>query len=76
VNTSRAFASLIEFTQWTRQALAQEGVWMAMKGKRPDEELAALSREAVPWFHVEPLAVPGLVAERCLVWLSPKPVIT
>jgi 16S rRNA (guanine527-N7)-methyltransferase len=76
VITSRAFASLVDFTQWTRQALAQEGVWMAMKGKRPDEELAALSREDVPWFHVEPLAVPGLVAERCLVWLSPKPVIT
>jgi 16S rRNA (guanine527-N7)-methyltransferase len=23
-------------------------------------------------FHVEPIAVPGLDAERCLVWMKPR----
>jgi 16S rRNA (guanine527-N7)-methyltransferase len=41
---------------------------MAMKGKHPDDELAALSA-SVAMFHVEQLVVPGLSADRCLVWL-------
>ena len=70
VITSRAFASLADFSVWSRQALAEQGVWMAMKGKRPDDEIAALPPE-VAVFHVEQLAVPGLDAERCLIWLRP-----
>ena len=65
---SRAFASLADFITWSRQALAPAGVWMAMKGKRPEQELADLPR-GVDVFHVEPLQVPGLDAERCIVWL-------
>ena len=65
---SRAFASLVDFTAWSRQTLAPAGVWLAMKGKHPAEELAALP-EQVQVFHVEPLSVPGLQAERCLVWM-------
>jgi 16S rRNA (guanine527-N7)-methyltransferase len=45
---------------------------MAMKGKDPAEEIAALP-EDVAVFHVEPLTVPGLGAERCIVWLKPLP---
>ena len=67
---SRAFASLTDFVNWSRGALAEQGVWLAMKGKRPDDEIAALSAGAAV-FHVEPLQVPGLDAERCLVWLRP-----
>lgn len=66
--TSRAFASLADFVRLTQPVLASGGVWMAMKGKRPDDELADLP-PAVEVFHVEPIAVPGLDAERCLVWL-------
>jgi 16S rRNA (guanine527-N7)-methyltransferase len=66
--SSRAFASLADFTQWSRAALAEQGVWLAMKGKHPAEEIAALPA-SVEVFHVEPLAVPGLDAERCIVWL-------
>jgi hypothetical protein len=44
------------------------GVWLAMKGKHPADELAALP-PGVEVFHVEPLQVPGLDAERCLVWM-------
>ena len=65
---SRAFASLADFTQWSAGALAPQGVWMAMKGKHPQAELLALD-PAVQVFHVEPLQVPGLDAERCLVWM-------
>jgi 16S rRNA (guanine527-N7)-methyltransferase len=71
VVTARAFASLAEFTQLTRALLAPKGIWMAMKGKRPEEELAALPPD-VTVFHVEPLAVPGLGAERCLIWMRPQ----
>ena len=70
VITSRAFASLADFSAWSRQALAEQGVWMAMKGKRPDDEIAVLPPE-VAVFHVEQLTVPGLDAERCLIWLRP-----
>lgn len=72
VVTSRAFASLSDFTQLTRHLLAADGVWMAMKGKTPVEEMAALPREC-DVFHVEQLTVPGLDAERCLVWIRSTP---
>ena len=65
---SRAFASLKDFTTWSRTALASHGVWLAMKGKHPDAELAELPKD-VQVFHVEPLKVPGLDAERCIVWM-------
>ena len=67
VVSCRAFASLVDFCDGSRQLLATTGVWMAMKGRMPDEEMAALSAD-VDVFHVEPLRVPGLDAERCLVW--------
>jgi 16S rRNA (guanine527-N7)-methyltransferase len=65
---SRAFASLIDFTTWSQSALAGHGVWMAMKGKHPDQELAVMP-ESVRVFHVEQLQVPGLDAERCIIWM-------
>ncbi len=71
---SRAFSSLVDFVTWSGQALAGEGVWMAMKGKHPAEEIAALPA-GVSVFHVEPLQVPGLEADRCLVWLKKGPAV-
>lgn len=73
VVTSRAFASLADFVGWSAAALAADGVWLAMKGKRPDQEIAQLP-PAVELFHVEQLAVPGLDAERCIVWLRRRAV--
>lgn len=66
---SRAFASLPDFVAWSAGALAEQGVWMAMKGKRPDDEIAALPPSA-RMFHVEQLQVPGLDAQRCVVWMK------
>ena len=68
---SRAFASLVDFTTWSRAALKPDAVWMAMKGKHPEDELGALPAD-VAVFHVEQLQVPGLDAERCIIWRRPK----
>lgn len=68
VVTSRAFASLADFTRLSANALAPAGIWLAMKGKPPDDELAGLPSDTQV-FHVEPLQVPGLDAQRCLVWM-------
>lgn len=66
---SRAFASLPDFVTWSRSALAEGGVWMAMKGKHPQGEIDALPLE-IGVFHVEPLTVPGLDVERCMIWMK------
>ncbi|GAB3482062.1 16S rRNA (guanine(527)-N(7))-methyltransferase RsmG [Polaromonas eurypsychrophila] len=68
---SRAFASLHDFTQWSVSALAPGGAWLAMKGKHPANEITALPVSAEV-FHVEQLQVPGLDADRCIVWMRPK----
>ena len=70
VVTSRAFASLADFVALTRNRLAHGGVWMAMKGKTPTDEMAALP-SGVSVFHVEQLSVPRLDSERCIVWIRP-----
>ena len=66
----RAFAALPDLVSWSRAALAEAGVWMAMKGKHPQAEIEGLPAD-VDAFHVEPLTVPGLQAERCMVWMRP-----
>ncbi|MBN8755294.1 MULTISPECIES: 16S rRNA (guanine(527)-N(7))-methyltransferase RsmG [Variovorax] len=67
VISSRAFASLPDFFNGSVHLLAPGAVWLAMKGKVPADELAALPK-GVAVFHVEQLTVPGLGAERCIVW--------
>ena len=71
VVSSRAFASLPDFVAWSSHVLPKEGVWMAMKGKHPDTELAELP-SAAEVFHVEQLQVPELDAERCIVWMRKR----
>ena len=75
VITSRAFASLLDFTTLTRQHLRpgaeSTAIWLAMKGQHPADELAALPTD-LDVFHVEQLVVPGLDAQRCLIWIRPK----
>lgn len=66
--TSRAFASLPDFVSLTRPLLAPGGWWAAMKGRAPDDERAGLPDDIVV-DAVEPLTVPRLEAERCLVWM-------
>jgi 16S rRNA (guanine527-N7)-methyltransferase len=69
--TSRAFASLRDFTNLTREHVAPTGVWAAMKAHLSEAERAELP-DAVALFHVEQLQVPDLTAARCLVWMRPQ----
>lgn len=71
VVSARAFASLLDFTSLSANALGENGIWLAMKGKLPHDEMAALPK-SVEVFHVEQLAVPGLDADRCIVWMRPQ----
>ena len=66
---SRAFASLPDFVSWSVGALSDHGVWMAMKGKLPEAEMSSLPAFAEV-FHVEQLKVPGMDADRCMVWMK------
>lgn len=70
VVTSRAFASLADFVRLTRFHVKPGGVWMALKGKQPMDEIAALP-EGVAVLSIEPLQVPDLKEDRCLVWMAP-----
>ena len=72
VITSRAFATLTDFVEGSRRALKPvTGIWMAMKAKDTAVERAALAAD-IDVFHVGPLRVPGLDAERHLVWIRLK----
>ena len=66
---SRAFAALADFVVSTRHLLRDDGVWIAMKAKIVASELEPIS--AYP-HRVQPLHVPRLNAERCLVWIKQK----
>lgn len=68
VIASRAFASIPDFVAWSAGAVAEQGIWMAMKGRHPADEIAGLPPQ-FQVFHVEQLQVPGLDAERCIVWV-------
>jgi 16S rRNA (guanine527-N7)-methyltransferase len=63
---SRAFASMSEIMKLTAHLLNENGLLLAMKGQRPDDELTALSQP----YKVVPIVVPSVEAERCLVCIS------
>lgn len=67
--SSRAFAEIGLFVVLTRHLLAPGGRWLAMKGVRPDAEIAALPADIVVE-QIIPLHVPGLGAERHLIILK------
>ena len=69
--TSRAFASILDFTALTRTLLAPAGQWAAMKAHLTPQEQGAVPSD-VDMFHVEQLAIPGLEAQRCIVWMRPR----
>jgi len=71
VITARAFGPLARLVRLTRPLLGVNGVWMAMKGRPPEDEISALPID-IEMFHVEPIAIPGLDARRCLIWMRPR----
>ena len=64
--TARALATLPQIVALGGHLLKREGRLLAMKGTRPDDEIAGLPEG---WWleNVQPLTVPGLAAERHLV---------
>ncbi len=68
---SRAFSSLNNFITWTEPLLAPQGLWAAMKGKHPADEIAALPKNAT-LKAVETIQFPGIDSFRCLVILESK----
>jgi len=68
VVVSRALGSLTNLVTQTGHLLDPTGVWVAQKGRLPEHEIAELPKD-LQVFHVEPVTVPGLDAERCLIWI-------
>jgi 16S rRNA (guanine527-N7)-methyltransferase len=67
---SRAFASLDDFATLAGRHVAADGTLVAMKGKLPDDEIAVLhSHDGWRVDKIEPLSVPELGAQRCLIWM-------
>ena len=64
--SSRAFSELGLFVELTRHLLAPGGHWLAMKGVRPDDEIASLPAD-ISVEAIIPLTVPGVDAERHLI---------
>ncbi|MGQ3889622.1 16S rRNA (guanine(527)-N(7))-methyltransferase RsmG [Legionella sp. CNM-1927-20] len=60
---SRAFSSLAQMITWTQQLIAPSGIWLAMKGRYPENELQAISFP----YQVKAYSIPGLEGERCCV---------
>jgi len=64
--TSRAFSSLEQMICWTQHLITEQGIWLAMKGRYPDEELIALKKN----YRVERYEVDGIDGERCCVLID------
>lgn len=71
VITSRAFAELADFVNWTAHLLQDGGCWAAMKGVYPAAEIDRLP-DSVCVERVDKIRVPQLNAERHMVILRKK----
>ena len=70
VITSRAFSSLADMVDETKHLLSPSGIYLAMKGLYPEDELKELmDRHDVELVGCEPLKVPGIDGDRHLVIL-------
>ncbi|WP_019215804.1 16S rRNA (guanine(527)-N(7))-methyltransferase RsmG [Legionella tunisiensis] len=61
--TSRAFSDLAQMLKWTNHLVEANGIWLAMKGRYPETELASIN---LP-YQVQSYTVPGLDGKRCCV---------
>ncbi len=65
---SRAFSELQTMMDWTKHLIAKQGIWVAMKGRHPDAELASIQQH----YRVETYAVTGVEGERCCIIIDNK----
>ena len=71
VITSRAFSELNNFINWSHHLLANQGQFIAMKGVEPNQEIERLP-DGWEVSSIESLHVPGLDAQRHLVFIKQK----
>lgn len=60
---SRAFSEISQMIAWTEHLIAQDGIWLAMKGQHPAAELAGLTHP----YEVRSYKVPGIDEQRCAI---------
>lgn len=65
---SRAFSSLEQMLFWTQHLIQPNGMWLAMKGRYPEDELQAIDKPC----RVEPYTYQGADGERCCVLIQNK----
>lgn len=63
---SRAFSSIEQMIHWTHHLLAQDGLWLAMKGRSPEAELLSIPHP----YQVHRYHVDGIEGERCCVLIN------
>lgn len=61
--TSRAFSDIQLMLNSTQHLIATDGIWLAMKGRPSEEELAGIKHT----YKIEPYAVMGQDGERCCI---------
>lgn len=69
---SRAFTSLSQMITYCATHAGQNGVFLAMKGTYPQQELVAVQQQGIMVDNVIQLNIPGLAAQRHLVVLRKK----
>lgn len=69
---SRAYATLALFVQTTQHLLSIDGIFLAMKGKYPKDEIDALP-ENIELLSEDRVTMQGMNDERHLICLRPKP---
>ncbi len=63
---SRAFSSLEQMINWTKHLVVKDGLWLAMKGVYPDEELSKIKQP----YQVEQYTLEGVEGKRCCVLIK------
>ncbi len=64
---SRAFSALEPMVEKTRHLIDTRGLWLAMKGRVPEDELIQLGKS----YDTRTYSVPGVVGERCCILIEP-----
>lgn len=63
---SRAVGNLNDLKNGSRHLINKNGIWLAMKGRYPEDELNQLNYP----YCVKTYSVPGIVGERCCVIIN------
>jgi len=65
---SRAFSHIQDLVRWTHHLVVEQGIWLAMKGLCPTDELVGLNYP----YQIEPYVVAGVEGERCCVMIKKR----